>query len=468
MKTVVFVGPTLRQSEASSILDVIYLPPVEQGGVVTAVESIKPDCIAIIDGVFLQDLSVWHKEILYALGKGISVWGAASMGALRAVELESLGMRGVGWIFKQFMTGTLTDDDEVVLTHASAEFEYKKLSEPLVNIRATLAWAVEHQMLSNSQREHILAIAKSMYFRDRTLASLLEVLSTIGDGDPQLISVLRDIFANHYVDIKKEDAKLLLQEIREDTATPHARHQFEQNEFFQYLYENDRKVNRRGTEIDLSSIVRFASLHDLSFEDSRFNAFNRHIVVQFAEILGINSNETLTSREAHLFRAKHKLEDEQVFNAWIRSNDLSDHDFHLLMSELAVCRLVHTWWLSQVKHSSRKTRTVLDQLRLEQRYESAAEGAKSQQELLGPPYKDDYPGTLQSLFEEQRQVFPVWPSIPLELWISEVGYLNGEDLRRELGRSKAWRDRYRDHQKPMIAPNSRGLYEHDIRKKALP
>ena len=57
------------------------------------------DAILIVDGEFGQSLSVWHKEILHALHRGIRVVGASSMGALRAAELDRFGMEGVGEIY---------------------------------------------------------------------------------------------------------------------------------------------------------------------------------------------------------------------------------------------------------------------------------------------------------------------------------------------------------------------------------
>ena len=44
--------------------------------------------VGIIDGVFDQALSVSVFEIRAALKRGVIIWGAASMGALRAVEVQ--------------------------------------------------------------------------------------------------------------------------------------------------------------------------------------------------------------------------------------------------------------------------------------------------------------------------------------------------------------------------------------------
>ena len=63
------------------------------------------------------------------------------MGALRAAELHTFGMRGVGRIFEAFRDGEVEDDDEVAVVHGPAELGYLVLSEPMFNIRATLARA---------------------------------------------------------------------------------------------------------------------------------------------------------------------------------------------------------------------------------------------------------------------------------------------------------------------------------------
>ena len=68
MKALVFLGPTMPVAVARSPLpDATFLPPARQADVLSAVETHRPDVIALIDGVFHQSLSVWHKEILYAL-----------------------------------------------------------------------------------------------------------------------------------------------------------------------------------------------------------------------------------------------------------------------------------------------------------------------------------------------------------------------------------------------------------------
>src|SRR6185436_15392645 len=80
--TYVFLGPSLPIADAVRVLDAVYLPPVAVGDVYRLVREARPRRIAIIDGYFERMAAVWHKEILFALERGVAVYGAASMGAL--------------------------------------------------------------------------------------------------------------------------------------------------------------------------------------------------------------------------------------------------------------------------------------------------------------------------------------------------------------------------------------------------
>ena len=106
MRACVFVGPTLRAEDLAPDGDIVVLPPVAQGDVYRAAQA-QPSAIGIVDGYFEGALSVWHKEILWAMVEGIHVFGSASMGALRAAELHPFGMRGIGRIFEAFRDGEL-------------------------------------------------------------------------------------------------------------------------------------------------------------------------------------------------------------------------------------------------------------------------------------------------------------------------------------------------------------------------
>src|SRR5664279_3970542 len=125
MTIVVYLGPTMLRSEAATFLpDAVFRPPAAQSDIVSVIDELSPSGILLIDGVFTQQLSVWHNEILYALERGVAVYGSSSMSALRVAETAAFGARGFGQIFAAYACGELTDDDEVAVMHAGAEAEF--------------------------------------------------------------------------------------------------------------------------------------------------------------------------------------------------------------------------------------------------------------------------------------------------------------------------------------------------------
>ena len=84
--------------------------------------------------------------------EGVHVYGAASMGALRAAELDAFGMHGVGYVYRAYADGVLEDDDEVAVAHAGAEHGFRALSDAMVDVRATLAAAVAAALRASAVR----------------------------------------------------------------------------------------------------------------------------------------------------------------------------------------------------------------------------------------------------------------------------------------------------------------------------
>ncbi|ADO70749.1 TfuA-like protein [Stigmatella aurantiaca] len=169
---VVFLGPSLSASEARRLVPCHVLPPARQGDVWRAL-SLRPRVIALVDGVFEAQPSVWHHELLAALEAGVAVFGGASMGALRAAELASHGMVGVGRIFEWYRDGVVADDAEVALLHATAEHGYRPLTVPLVNVRHVAAKAREAKVLSMSQARALVKAAAGIFYQERTWKRVL-------------------------------------------------------------------------------------------------------------------------------------------------------------------------------------------------------------------------------------------------------------------------------------------------------
>ncbi|AWK85249.1 TfuA-like protein [Azospirillum thermophilum] len=241
--TYVFLGPTLPQEEAARELDAVYLPPVSQGDVLRLCAE-KPGAIGIVDGFFENVPAVWHKEILFAIREGIPVFGAASMGALRAAELHPFGMIGVGAIFEAYRDGRLEDDDEVAVIHGPAELGYPALSEAMVNIRRTLADAVADGVLSRETGFRLESIGKELPYRERGYGRMLRLAGDLGLPAREL-EAFRAWLPTGRFDQKRDDARRMLRTIRrklgQNAALPEAQFHFERTTLW------DRAVREAST-----------------------------------------------------------------------------------------------------------------------------------------------------------------------------------------------------------------------------
>ncbi len=213
MTIIVFTGPTLSVHDARSVLDADYRPPVSEGDVFRAAQE-APEAIGIIDGYFENVPSVWHKEILHAMSKGIWVFGSASMGALRAAELTAFGMIGVGATFEAFRDLVLEDDDEVAVIHGPKELGYPALSEAMVNIRRTLSDAYSEGVIGAPARETLESAAKRLPYRRRSFQALLALAESVGVSEEDA-KALETWLPFGRVDQKREDAILMLQAMRD-------------------------------------------------------------------------------------------------------------------------------------------------------------------------------------------------------------------------------------------------------------
>ncbi len=212
MRVAVFTGPTLSRAEVfETIADAECFGPAAQGDLYRAALR-NPVALGLIDGYFKRLPSVWHKEILWAMSRGIHVFGASSMGALRAAELEPFGMIGVGKIFEAFRDGVLEDDDEVAIAHGPTADSYQFGSEPMVNIRATLARALAEGVAPHSTIDALLAIAKRLLYGERCWD---RILSLAGEQGPADLDRLRAWLPGSAVNQKREDAVAMLRTIRD-------------------------------------------------------------------------------------------------------------------------------------------------------------------------------------------------------------------------------------------------------------
>jgi len=220
MNAIVFAGPSLPPSATPVFPGFEWLPPVRQGDLYKAALR-RPALIGIIDGYFEVIPTVWHKEILWAMTQGVHVYGAASIGALRATELAIFGMKGIGDIYEKFRAGVLQDDDEVAVLHGPPELDYMPLTEAMVNVRATLHKALKLGIVDSTQMATLLEAAKSLFYKERTFDAILAKVAVMEPSIP-----LRSFaiwVEGERVDQKRDDAMAMVHAMRdhlEDRAAP--------------------------------------------------------------------------------------------------------------------------------------------------------------------------------------------------------------------------------------------------------
>ncbi|TFH50585.1 MAG: TfuA-related McrA-glycine thioamidation protein [Methanothrix sp.] len=206
---VVFLGPSLPRARAKQILEADFRPPAKRGDIYLAAKE-GAGIILLIDGVFFQECSVAHKEVIYALEAGAKVLGASSMGALRAAELDIYGMEGIGKIYQAYKSGHLVSDDEVALIFDP--FSWEPRSEPLVNIRFNLDLAWQMGVISASCKDRLFHCAEVRYFPDRTYERMLSDAGAMV-AEKELLR-FREFLAREKRDFKMEDALLALEQVR--------------------------------------------------------------------------------------------------------------------------------------------------------------------------------------------------------------------------------------------------------------
>ncbi len=170
---IVFAGPSLTAGDRTLFPQAEWRPPAEAGDLLRLLARPALPRIVLIDGYFDHRPAVRHKEILHLLAEGAEIWGAASIGALRAAEMAPFGMIGVGAIFCAYAGGRISGDDEVALAHGPADWTWRPLSVPLVDVRATLCRAVRERVLRLEEARGVRDAAASIHYAERTWEAVL-------------------------------------------------------------------------------------------------------------------------------------------------------------------------------------------------------------------------------------------------------------------------------------------------------
>ena len=181
-RPIIFIGPSLNHDKARKIFQADYRAPAKKGDLIMLLTSYSnsteepnsTNFVGLVDGLFLQDYPPTPIEVYQLLSnKNFHVVGGASIGALRAIELEKFGMIGIGKIFELFRNGATDADDEVAVTYqqgAGGDIQ----SEAMIDIRFNLFVACRKQIITDRVKRAIAKTAKSIYFPYRNYTHVLE------------------------------------------------------------------------------------------------------------------------------------------------------------------------------------------------------------------------------------------------------------------------------------------------------
>ena len=200
-ETIIFSGPTLSRADVQRLSsNVVWHPPAIAGDLLQAQrQGFKH--IILVDGQFGKAASVWHKEIIYLLAKGIHITGIASLGALRAIECQPYGMKAHGQVV-DFITHSSDFDDADVMVNYIDQPVHIATTLAHVNVALNmLAWQ-QAGYFTDTQTQWILDCSRQLYYQQRTLITLCK---KIEEKNAQLSKTFKKHMQENYVDYKQQD-----------------------------------------------------------------------------------------------------------------------------------------------------------------------------------------------------------------------------------------------------------------------
>ena len=206
---IIYLGPSLSINKAKKIIDAEFRPPAKKGDFINLNLLTERRDIVLIDGVFLQEYPPSPIEVFQVINNtNFKVYGAASIGALRAVELEKFGMKGIGKIFGFFKKNIINSDDEIAVTFDS---NYNLLSEAMIDIRYNIFLSWKQGIIDKETKQMMVNLAKRLYFPFRTYENIIKKSCLLFPSKEKHISKFSNYISMNKVSLKELDAIHALQ-----------------------------------------------------------------------------------------------------------------------------------------------------------------------------------------------------------------------------------------------------------------
>jgi hypothetical protein len=350
---VVFAGPSITRDEVGRVIPSARVhPPAAMGDVYRAAQQ-RPRAIVLIDGFFDRVPAPWHKELLWALDQGVHVFGAASMGALRAAELGSFGMVGVGRVHELFASGQLEDDDEVAVAHLGPEDGFVAVSDAMVSIRETVDRAVLEQVLGLEAADELVRTAKSLFYPDRRWAAIIGGARSRERVDDEMLRSFEGWLERGRVDVKRDDAREVLEHVADwlvECSTVGQEWSFEHTTFWERAVQEIAQEHRHATSPGMADQAQRV-LDELRLEPHAYvEMFEQALVLwlagSYAQATSLELRPDETQLALDLLRLEKGLVERGDVETWLDTQEMTEADLRAMVRELATV----AWARSRARH----------------------------------------------------------------------------------------------------------------------
>lgn len=206
---------SLDESSALKILPGARIaPPITRGDLLKDIDN-GAQVVVIIDGKFHQDLAVTPDEIVDALSCGLRIYGASSMGALRASELYQFGMIGHGLIFEHIVATSDFRDDFLGQIFSESGGAIKIVSTTHVDFHMNLLELERQKRVTTREKKKLLKLYADLFYTERSWASLRNELCKCRRPDARLLKIAEEACI-HMGSQKRRDAIGVLKRVRAD------------------------------------------------------------------------------------------------------------------------------------------------------------------------------------------------------------------------------------------------------------